>query len=440
VARLARLLPLTLLASLALCGPAAAIDRYVPMKGVPAAGPAKYERVFVQQLGARGAERVLVLIPGFFGGAGSITPVARDIVRRVDDLQVWIVDRRENAFEDTSGFRRGDPAEAQDYYLGRFAYRGVRGQAVPYVGRWGLRVALGDLRRVVLRARAGGRREVILGGHSLGASTNAAYASWDFGGRPGHRDIAGMVLIDGGPHGAFASAGVDRARRVLAEIRSGAVFDDLLGLGLPEINGIFTQVAALWALKRPDEPSVLQRYPLLPDIFKPPVPVTNEAELGFAFDADTSPPGFELIRINAGGLAYSGDPRPWVDGELTPIRRFARAFAAERPNAAQWYFSRRLRLDVDAMDPLERTPATRLLGLRPMHANTIDVPLYAYETDLTGGGVARGARSLVRTSDIPRARIVADPSASHLDPLAAAPARNRFLKTVVPFLRRVAGR
>ena len=427
---------LALLAALALSAPASAAERYVTVKGVPAAGPAKYDRVFVQKLGPLRAERVLVLVPGFLGGAGGITPVARDIVARVPGLQVWIVDRRENAFEDTSVFERGDPAAAQEYYLGRFAYSRVSGEDAPFVGRWGLKVALGDLRRVIRRARAGGRREVILGGHSLGASTTVAYASWDFGGRPGHRDIEGMVLIDGGLRGSFSGADLDRSREILAEIEAGQVFDDLLGLGLPEINGIFTEVAALWAYKRPDEPSVLQQYALLPEQFKPPVPATNEAGLGFAFDASTSPPGFELIRIRAGRLADSGDPRPWQDGELTPIRRFAKAWAAERPNATQWYFSKRLRLDVDAMSPLRRTPATRLLGLRPLHAESIDVPLYAYGTDLTGGRVERGARSLARLSDIPRSKVVSDPHASHLDPISAAPGRNRFLRTVVPFLRR----
>jgi len=34
--------------------------------------------------------------------------------------------------------------------------------------------------------------------------------------------------------------------------------------------------------------------------------------------------------------------------------------------------------------------------------------------------------------------VVDDRSAAHLDPLSAAPARNRFLKTVVPFLRPLA--
>jgi hypothetical protein len=434
------LLAAVLIAALVLCAPAAGAERNVTVKGVPAAGPDRYDRVFVQEVGSRRAERVLVLVPGFLGGAGGLTPVAREIVRDVRGLQVWIVDRRENAFEDTSVFERADPAAAQDYYLDRFAYRSVGDETVPFVGRWGLRVARGDLRRVILKARAGGRRQVILGGHSLGASTTVAYAAWDFKGRPGYRDIDGMVLIDGGLLGSFGSADRRRARATLEEIERGRVFDDLLGLGIPEIAGIFSEVAALWAWKAPDEPSVLQQYPALPASFRPPVRVTNEALLGYAFDADTSPSGLELIRIRAGGLAPSGDPRPWQDGELTPIARFARTFATESPNATQWYFSKRLRLDVDALSPVRHTPATRLLGLRPFHARRIEVPLYAYETDLTGGRVARGARSLVRMSNIRRSRVVADPNASHLDPLVAAPGTNRFLETVVPFLRRIRSR
>ena len=89
--------------TLALAAPAAALDRYMPMRVPPGPGPAKYDRVFVQQLGPAGADNVLVLVPGTNGGAGSITPVARDIVRRVPRTQVWIVDRREQAFEDRSG-------------------------------------------------------------------------------------------------------------------------------------------------------------------------------------------------------------------------------------------------------------------------------------------------------------------------------------------------
>jgi len=75
-----------------------------------------------------------------------------------------------------------------------------------------------------------------------------------------------------------------------------------------------------------------------------------------------------------------------------------------------------------------------------MHGSEIDVPLYAYSTVMTEGRVARGARRLVRISRVPRSTVVDDRAASHLDPLSAAPGTNRFLKTVVPFLKRVRSR
>jgi hypothetical protein len=310
----------------------------------------------------------------------------------------------------------------------------VLGEDAKFVSNWGLALQLSDLRSVIRRARAGGRR-VLLGGHSAGASTAVAYAAWDFGGRAGHRDLDGLVLIDGGLLGSFASADLPRARSELADIRGGNVFLDILGLGIPEINGIFTETAALWASKRPDEPSVLQQYPLLPDIVKPPMRVTNEALFGYAFDATSSPDLLSIIHIHAGRLADSGDPRGWVDGELTPIQRHARAWATESPNATEWYYPRRLLLDIDAAGPLRQTPAARYLGLRLLHGREIALPLYAYSTDLTRGAVARGARRLARISRIRRPRIVDDRTASHIDPLSAAPRTNRFLKTVVPFLR-----
>jgi hypothetical protein len=436
VIRLARVLVLSMLASLAVCAPAAAVDRYVPMKVGPAPGPAMYDRVWVQQLGPRAHDRVVVLMPGTNGGAGSITPVARDLVARVPRTQVWIVDRRQQAFEDTSVFEGRDPDAALDHYLG-FKYRRVLGEDARFAAEWGLRVQLADLRRVVRRAARGGR-EVVLGGHSAGASMAIAYAAWDFAGRAGWRDLAGLVLIDGGLLGTFDEANLARARRELADIRGGNVFLDLLGFGIPEVSGIFAQVGALFAYERPDAPSTLQGFPLLPDMFKPPFPVTNEAQFGYAFDESTSPRDLGLIHVRAGQLADAGDPRPWQDGELTPLRRFARAFAASRPNATEWYYPRRLLLDIDAASALRMNAAARFLGLRLRHGRDIDLPLYAYGTDLSNGRVARGARRLARFSEITRPVVIDDERASHLDPVAAAPSRNRFLKTVVPFLRRIA--
>ncbi len=444
MARLA--LALSVVLTLAAAAPAAAVDaqppvgvdRYVPMKVPPGPGPAKYDRVFVKQLGPLSARNVLVLVPGTNGGAGGIVPVARDIIKRVPKTQVWIVDRREQAFEDTSVFASADPQRAQDYYLG-FRYRRVAGEDAKFAANWGLKLQLADLRSVIRRARVGGRR-VFLGGHSAGASTAVAYAAWDFGGRPGYRDLAGLVLIDGGLLGSFASADLTRAKRELAEIRTGKVFLDLLGTGLPEINGIFAQIGALWAYKRPDQPSVLQEYPLLPDFLKPSFRVTNEALLGYAFDESTSPDSLALIQIRAGRLADSGDPRGWQDGEITPIQRHARAYAADHPNATEWYYPRRLLLDFDAASPMRQTPAAKYLDLRLMHGSDIDLPLYAFSTSLTRGRVARGARRLVKRSKIDEFRIVDDRATSHLDPLSAAPGRNDFLKSVVPFLNRARAR
>ena len=114
-----------------------------------------------------------------------------------------------------------------------------------------------------------------------------------------------------------------------------------------------------------------------------------------------------------------------------------------RPNATEWFFPERLRIEVDAAQGLRRSAQTRLLGLRPWHLAEVDRPLYAYQTDLTHGRVLRGARRFVARSESPRAlaRFVdGSKTDSHLDPLTAAPSTSRFLQTVVPWLRRVLDR
>jgi hypothetical protein len=414
-------------------------ERYVAINGARGAGPERFDRVFVNEIGPPGASRVLVLVPGYIGGAGDFRLVGHEIVARVPDLQVWAVDRRSNALEDTSVFATGEPDKAFAYYLNFQSVDGRRfqplnGQDFPYARQWGLDLALRDLRRVILAARAGGARRVVLGGHSLGASTAVAYSTWDFDGRPGYRDIDGLVLIDGGLKGTFTSPTFEQVKQRFQELQTGDPFVDLVGLGLPWAAGVFAEDAALYALKKPNEPSVLQQYPPIPPEFKAPVRTTNEAALGYAFDASTSPPGFELIRVRAGQLAPSGDPRPWQNGEVTPIQRLAQTFATEPGNGIEWYFPKRLTLDVDGADQLERNQITDFLGLRPWHTAKLKLPLYAFETDLTGGAVLRGARRLIDASKIKRATLIADHDMSHLDPLTAAPDRNTFLQTILPFL------
>ena len=124
--------------------------------------------------------------------------------------------------------------------------------------------------------------------------------------------------------------------------------------------------------------------------------------------------------------------------ELTPIRRFAQAYSGNDPNATEWYFPAKLSIDVDAVNALTRNAQSDYLKLRPWHRRDVDLPLYALQTDLTDGRVLRGARRFIAGSKVPRSRsglVDSSSDESHLDPLTAAPARNRFLKTVVPFLR-----
>ena len=419
----------------------------------PGPGPAAYDKVTVTKIGPSRARTVLILVPGYYGGAGDFLLVGRDIVKRVGGVQVWAYDRRSQALEDTKAFDearagRRTVQSAFDYYLGWLDhpvtphYEPLDPAGFQFAKRWGLSTALNDLRRVVLSARRQGKR-VILGGHSLGASMTTLYAAWDFNGRPGYRDVEGLVLIDGGTLGTFTAPTLAGTRRELRELEaSPSPFVDLLGIGLPWSAGVFAQAGAVAALKEPTAPSIGQAFPLLPAEFKPPVPATNRAQLGFAFDKETSPEALSLIRVNAGRLAPSGDPRDWQDGEVTPVRRLADAFSA-KPNATEWYFPDRLRIEVDAAQELRRNAQTRLLGLRPWHLHAVDRPLYAIETDLTGGRVLRGARRFVERSRSPRslARLVdAARTDSHLDPLTAAPSTSRFLQTVVPWLRKVRDR
>ena len=442
--------PLAVAAALALTAPASAATT-VTVKGVPAAGPAKYDKTFVTKFGPKSAKTVLVLVPGYAGGAGDFALLGEDLTSRVPGLQVWAVDRRSQALEDTSMFDQGQepdtPLQAvRDYYLGWITNPDQTGprftppstDSLKFASEWGLPTALGDLRNVIRSAKRQGKR-VILGGHSLGASMTTIYAAWDFDGRPGYRDIDGMVLIDGGTLGTFARVPTASGlRKRLAAVRQ-QPFADLVGLGLPWAQGVFAQLAGLYAMRAPLTTSPFWNDPLLPAVFKPPFPVTNRAMLGYAFDKSTSPESLALIHLRAGALEATGEPRDWKGGEVSAIERVALTFGSSPVNAVEWYFPQRLSIDVDAAHDLNRNRVAGSLGLRTWHLRDVDVPLYAFQTDLTKGRVLRGARRFIERSSVRRSEsklVDGSSDTSHLDPLTASPSKSEFLDTVAPFLRR----
>ena len=441
--------------ALAVAAPAQAREKMVTVKTPGAAGPASFDKVFVHQFGPARGRKVLVLMPGTVAGAGNFTLAARHLVKQIKGLQVWAIDRRTQALEDTSVFKQGlagtkSLQEVFDYYIGWIENGGTPTDhydfrdpnTLTFARQWGMKVALNDARAVVKLANRR-NREVVLGGHSLGASLAAAYAAWDFGGRAGWRDLDGIVLIDGGLLGSFdAVTTLEEAKDRIDELNAGNPFADLLEIGFAEATGLFAEIGGLYAVKAPDaSATTTQASGLLPAEFNPPFPVTNEALLGHAFDRDTSPPELGLLHVNAGAIATSGNPRPWIDANLTPAQNLAKTFGQEPANGVEWFFPRRLTIDTDGANQMRQNAVARFLGLRLRHTNRIDIPIYAIQTDLTGGGVLAGARALVRRARTRRREsllVNAAGQQSHLDPLTATASKNAFFKTVERFLKRKA--
>jgi pimeloyl-ACP methyl ester carboxylesterase len=452
-AALAVAVPLALAVPAALTAtPAVAGDRVLSVAS-PGPGPVASDRVRVLQQGPSTAKHVLVLMPGTSAGAASFRPVAKALLARLPGWQVWSVDRRENTLKDESVLRQAQLGKVTgqqlfDYYLGWIAnpdapathFAPVSDAAASYARDWGMRVTVEDLHRVVRLARRGGRK-VVLGGHSLGGTITTAYATWDFAGRAGAKDLAGLVYIDGGSGGGRAAVTPAAARKELAAIGAGSPFLDLTGLGLPWSAGVFNAVGSTLALREPDAPSLLQAWRFLPATLKPPVTASNAAAYGYAVDTQTGPKSLALVQSHLGQLAASGDPRGFVDGGLAPVSRAATVFAgAPGMDGSSWYHPRRLSLDGGAVNDGLPTPAQKLLGLRTTRGRDVHVPIYAFSTSLGADRVLNAARTLGRQSHVPaRDTTLVDRAATyaHIDPISASPAKNDFVKTVVRFLRRI---
>ncbi len=346
----------------AVTGAGSTVKRVTWMKGFRAAGtPQNLDRVGVLKLGRREARNVLVLNPGTSAGSAYFAPLARTLVSKLHDWQVWSVERRENLLEDHSMLnkaKRGEatPEQLNDYYLGWITdpsitahFRPIPDSEVAFARRWGMRVEVNDLRRVVLAARRHGRR-VVLGGHSLGGSITTAYATWDFHGTAGVRSLAGLVYIDGGSSPTPVTP--EDAQQELDDLEGSTPWLAFGGIPAPFL-GLFSSGGATLAKIDPSGLSIGQQSPLLPANLKPPVPATNEAQFGYAVDTDTSPPNLLAAQVHTGQLASSGNPRPWVRaGEITPIQRYAATLSGTgllSTDGVAWYHPMRLTIDAGAV-------------------------------------------------------------------------------------------
>jgi pimeloyl-ACP methyl ester carboxylesterase len=427
------------------------------MQGYAAPGtPARYNKVGVIKVGPSGAKNVLVLEPGTSAAAAYFVPLAKWIVSKTSGWQVWAVQRRENLLEDQSELnlykeRKATTSQLFDYYLGYIKdrsithhYQPVADSTVEFAKQWGMNVAVQDLRVVIGAAKKLGGK-VVLGGHSLGGSVVTAYATWDFDGRAGADDLAGLVYIDGGSTTTPVSAQVATQTLQALDAPGASPWLAFGGIVAP-YAGLFEATGAASALLDPNAPSLGQTSGLLPSDIVPPVPVTNVGQYGYALNASTSPPSLLAAQAHLGqGIAAQGPVRGWNGtGALTPINRFATMFSGEgvqNANGTEWYFPQRLTDDTGAVDNGNANPAQSVLDVNATMGHHLPKTLliYAFGARLGGASVPEDAQILAKQSGIPIRNLTLEnyqSTYSHNDPAGAYP-NNAFFKNLIPFLGKV---
>jgi alpha-beta hydrolase superfamily lysophospholipase len=332
------------------------------------------------------AETIVVAMPGLFGGAVDVAPLARRLVAARPGLQVWGIDRRANALEDHRAARialaSGDPSPLVGAYLGRDGappgFRAPDPEARGFVADWGLEVHLADLDVVVRAARAAAPRVVLLG-HSMGASMAAVYAAWETDRGPGGTQLDGLVLVDGAP-GRTGAFGLERGFRLAglpvvlpsrAALAAGDV-DPWVTLGEGGATFARRMAAAQLAALDPegDAPAGALPYPasnrafagVLHDDQYGPFEVFN-ASLGEAVGAelDGNLVGFLLggpwaaRSASLVGVAPDAERVTWGPGdpwaERSDMDEYLDAWTLPDVDASEWYMPLRLLQDLTALSP-----------------------------------------------------------------------------------------
>ena len=477
----ARTAVLSLVALVAACGPVSLASNrsagaataplsvtWMPSYAAPDT-PARYNKVGVLKVGPSSARNVLVLEPGTSAGSAYFVPLAKWIVSKTPGWQVWSVERRENLLEDESElnlFKKGNATATElfDYYLGYLKdpqithhVQMIPNSTVEFAKNWGMNVAVQDLHPVIgVAKRLGGK--VVLGGHSLGGTVVTAYATWDFNGKPGADQLAGLVYIDGasaptpqalGSSGAPAPMTAALASQELQALDAPSVSPWLSfgGIAAP-FAGLFEATGSAAALLDPTAPSLGQTSGLLPADIVPPVRVSNIGQYGFALNVATSPPALQAAQAHLGtGVTSKGPIHGWNGaGALTPITRFASMFSGSGVNNAdgtEWYFPQRLTDDTAAVADGNANPAQSVLDVRSTMGHHLPhgLLLYAFAAHLGGPGVLTATKILAQQSGIPTSHLTLvdeHTTYAHNDPAGAYP-NNVFFSHLVPFLKKVDG-
>src|SRR5262249_57628704 len=119
----------------------------------------------------------------------------------------------------------------------------------------------------------------------------------------------------------------DSATGALLALQTSTPWLSFGGIPAP-FAGLFNSTGSLGSILDPNSPSLGQAFPLLPANLKPPVPVTNLAQYGYALDTKTSPPSLIAAQAHLGQLTATPDPATGLfgwdsTGPLTPTIPFA---------------------------------------------------------------------------------------------------------------------
>lgn len=434
------------------------------------------------------ARAIVVLMPGFLGGAGSFDSLARAIVRRSTaeaPLEAWAVDRRANWLEDRAGLEAAiasrEPNTLTGYYFENTpvngnTFEGFKTQAqADFESEWGVASTLADLKAVLDRVPEDQRRaRIVLAGHSLGASLVAQYAAWDFDGRAGHEDLAGLVLIDGvtGSEGepltvTRAQYETDGVPSVMGNVPSvERIRTEARYFAFPVVESTLFPIGVGAALRAQVRPDIVERDVPRAQAFQTLFLMerlprfTNRGAFGIAFDAATCP--VSIASVNAGqatGGALTPATAPFGGGmvlkptelsatygwteydqvepkEFTSLDDFALAWTRSGADFGEWYFPTRLLLDANVGASLtlsaDSWPATAH-GLRAIHGRSIGAPVLVEAAGILNGEVSRYEKLRALLPPVGEGRpfagasrevgdgfqSVSHPRFSHIDPLAA---------------------
>jgi len=414
--------------------------------------PAKYNKVGILKIGRAKAKNVMIFVPGTSGGSAYIVPFAKWLVSKVPDWQVWSIERRENLLEDQSMIDqvKAKTVSAQDvwnYYLGYLADPSITkhinpppDSTVSYAHQWGMNVAIEDIHRVVQAAQKL-HGHIVLSGHSLGGTIVTAYATWDFHGKAGANDLAGLVYDDGASGTTAPTA--DQAQATLNSFNNATPWLAFSGVPAPYL-GLFSALGSTAAIYHPGDLSIGQQSPLLPANLKPPVPATNLAQFGFNVDPKTSKLVF-AAQAHVGSLDTTKSPAGWNNtGALTPLVRYAAMLAGSSlkgTDGTEWYFPQRLTIDSAAIDEGNDNPAQQVFGDHATHGTSLPQRLLMYAFGAAGGQrVLDSTTTLANQSHIPATNLTLiqhQDTYAHNDPAGAYP-NNLFFDALIPFLHRAA--